>query len=242
MRNKPFIFQLLSVLFFLEPLMKILYFKASTHFDFAIVMANVFSRSGFREVFDFWIVFPAAGIMLWKLRKWTYFAFLGVMTYLIFSILTYESYTWPYNSESPLFYHYFIIVLTIFTFAYFLVPDVRAPFFNGKLRWWESMPRYKTVIPAKVTGNKVTFQSEILNISQTGAFIQDSDHLSPGDVVSISFESEGLVLEMPVKIISRHVISSTPGIGVQFFPLTLSQKIQMFRLVSRVRNQHRYNT
>jgi hypothetical protein len=239
MRNKPLIFQLLSVLFLLEPAIKILYFKASTHFDFATIMANVMSRSGFREVFDFWIVFPIAGLMLWKLRKWTYFAFLGVMAYLIFSIFTYEKYTWPYNSDSPLFYHYFIIAITLLTIAYFLVPDVRAPFFNRKLRWWETKPRYKIMIPAKVTGNKITFQSEIMNISQTGAFLQDSNHLSPGDVVSLTFESEGLLMEIPVKVVSRHVISSTPGIGVQFFPTSLSQKIQMFRLISRIRN-HRY--
>ncbi len=236
MRNKPLIFQLLSVLFLLEPAIKILYFKASTHFDFAIIMSNVFSRSGFREVFDFWLVFPIAGVMLWKLRKWTYFAFLAVMAYLIFSIFTYEKYTWPYNSDSPLFYHYFVIVLTIFTVAYFLVPDVREPFFNRKIRWWETKPRYRTLIPAKITGNKITFQSEIVNISQTGAFLQDNNHLSPGDVVSLTFESEGLQMEMPVKVVSRHVISSTPGVGVQFFPTSLSQKIQLFRLISRIRN------
>lgn len=239
MRNKPLIFQLLSVLFLLEPAIKILYFKASTHFDFTTIFANVMARSGFREVFDFWIVFPIAGLMLWKLRKWTYFAFLSVMTYLIFSIFTYEKYTWPYNSDSPLFYHYFIIVITLLTVGYFLVPDVRAPFFNRKLRWWETKPRYKTLIPAKITGNKITFQSEIINISQTGAFLVDSNHLSPGDVVSLTFESEGLLMEIPVKVVSRHVISSTPGIGVQFFPTSLSQKIQMFRLISRIRN-HRY--
>ena len=237
MRNKPLIFQLLSVLFLLEPAIKILYFKASTHFEFATIFANVFARSGFREVFDFWIVFPVAGLMLWKLRKWTYFAFLAVMVYLIFSIFTYEQYTWPYNSDSPLFYHYFVIVLTILTMAYFLAPEVRAPFFNQKLRWWETKPRYKTLIPARVSGSKITFQSEILNISQSGAFLMDNNHLSPGDVVSLTFESEGLLLEIPVKVVSRHVISSTPGIGVQFFPTSLSQKIQLFRLIGRIRNQ-----
>jgi hypothetical protein len=237
MRNKPLIFRILSVLFLLEPAIKILYFKASTHFDFGVIMENVFSRSGVREIFDFWIVFPVAGLLLWKLRKWTYFAFLAVMAYLIFSIATYEQYTWPYNSDSPLFYHYFIIIITLLTIGYFLIPDVRAPFFNRKLRWWENKPRYRTIIPTKITGNKITFQSEILNISQSGAFLKDNNLLSPGDVISLSFESEGLLMEVPVKVISRHVISSTPGYGVQFFPTSISQKIQLFRLIGRIKNQ-----
>lgn len=239
MRNKPFIFQLLSLLFLLEPAIKILYFKASTHFDFAVILTNVFSRHGFREIFDFWIVFPIAGLMLWKLRKWTYFAFLSVMAYLIFSIATYEQYTWPYNSDSPLFYHYFIIVLTLATIAYFLVPDVRAPFFNRKLRWWENKPRYRTVIPAKISGSKITFQTEILNISESGAFLKDNNHLSPGDVLNLSFESEGLQIEVPVKVVSRHIVAETPGFGVHFQPSSINHKFQMIRLINRIKH-HRY--
>lgn len=241
MRHKPLIFQFLSVLFLLEPAIKILYFKASTHFEFPVILANVLSRNGVRDIFDFWMVFPIAGLLLWKLRTWTYFAFLGIMAYLIFSILTYEQYTWPYNSDSPLFYHYFIIGLTLFVIVYFLIPDVRAPFFNRKLRWWESKPRYRTTIPARISGNKVTFQSEILNISQTGAFLKDNNHLSPGEVVSLAFESEGLLMEMPVKVIGRHVISQTQGLGVQFHPSSVSQKIQMIRLIGRIKSRQRYS-
>ncbi len=230
---------MLSIFFLLEPAIKILYFKAATHFDFYTIFENVLSRHSFREIFDFWIVFPVAGVMLWKLRKWTYFAFLAVMSYLIFSILTYEKYTWPYNTDKPLLYHYFVIAITLLTIAYFLAPTVRAPFFNRNLRWWESKPRYRITIPAKVTGNKITFQTEIINISQTGAFLKDNNLLAPGDVISLSFESEGLMMEVPVKVISRHVIADTPGYGVQFFPTSISQKFQMVRLISRIRT-HRY--
>jgi hypothetical protein len=239
MRNKPLIFQLLSVLFIFEPFIKIFYFKAATHFEFTVIFANIFARSGLRDIFDFWIVFPIAGLMLWKLRKWTYFAFLTIMAYLIFSIATYEQYTWPYNSDSPLFYHYFVIAITLFTIAVFLVPDVRAPFFNKKIRWWETKPRYKTTIPAKITGNKITFQSEILNISQSGAFLKDNNLLTPGDIVALTFESEGLAMEIPVKVISRHMVASNPGFGVQFYPTSVTQKFQLFRLIGRIRN-HRY--
>lgn len=237
MRNKPLIFQLLSVLFFFEPAIKILYFKATTHFDFVTIFENVLARNSFRDVFDFWIVFPLAGAILWKLRKWTYFAFLAAMSYLVFSLLTYERYTWPYNTDQPLFYHYFIIIITLLTIGYFLAPTVRAPFFNRNLRWWENKPRYRITIPAKVTGNKITFQTEIINISQTGAFLKDNNLLAPGDVISLSFESEGLLMEVPVKVISRHVIANIPGYGVQFFPTSIFQKFQMLRFIGRIKTQ-----
>lgn len=235
MRNKPLIFQILSVLFILEPVIKILYFKASTDFEFSVIFLNVLSRTGFREIFDFWFVFPLAGLMLWKLRRWTYFVFLALMAYLIFSVVTYERYTWPYNSDSPLFYHYFVIGVTLLTLAYFLIPDVRAPFFNRKLRWWENKPRYRTVIPAKISGNKITFQSEIINISESGAFLKDNNLLNPGDVVNLNFDTQGLSLEIPVKVVGRHTIAGTTGFGVQFIPVSLSQRLQMIRLIGRIR-------
>ena len=103
MKYKPLVFRILSVFFMIEPLIKVLYFKALTHFDFSQIFDNLFSHHSLRDIFDFWLVFPLAGLMLLRLRKWTYFGFLALIGYLFFSIMTYERYTWPYNSSSPLF-------------------------------------------------------------------------------------------------------------------------------------------
>ncbi len=236
MKHKPVIYRILSVLFLIEPLIKVLYFKIITDFDLSIILSNLSERGNFREVFDFWLVFPIAGLMLIRVRKWTYFAFLALLGYLFFSIMTYEQFTWPYNSDSPLFYHYLIVFLSIAAFTYFLIPAVREPFFNRKLRWWENKPRYKALIPGKVKTAKTTFDTELMDISQTGAFLKDSELLILGDVYQLDCEYEGIMLNIPFEVVSKHMVSRQVGFGIQFKPQSLFQKIRVFKLIKKLRS------
>ncbi len=235
MKHKPLIFKILSVFFIVEPLIKILYFKALTHFDFSQIFSNLMARHSAREVFDFWLVFPLAGLMLIKVRKWSYFGFLALLGYLFFSIMTYERFTWPYNSSSPLLYHYLVVFFSIAIFTYFLVPQVREPFFNRRVRWWETKPRYKTLIPGKVSGSKLTFETEILDISVTGAFLKDSDLLVLGERYNLECEYMGMNLQIPFEVISKHLIAKQVGYGIHFRPSSIFQKIRLHKLVQRLR-------
>ena len=181
MKEKPLIFKILLILFLIEPIIKIFYFKALTEFDYYVILSNLLSRTGLRDIFDFWLVFPIAGIALIKLRKWSYFIFISMMIYTIFSLMTYEKYTWPYNSETPFSYHYFIVGISIVSLILFLFPSIREPFFNKRLRWWETKTRFKTNIPCKIISSKGTFETKILNLSQSGAFLKDAYNFRSGE-------------------------------------------------------------
>ena len=165
MKNKPLIFTLISILCIIEPIIKILYFKAITHFDFMVIMTNLVAKNSFRDVFDFWLVYPLSGILLFKLRKWTYFAFMSLLAYIVFNIMTYEKYTWPYNSDSPFLYHFVVVVMTVMVFMAFLLPGVWEPFFDRRVRWWEPKVRYPVGINCSLKNESIIFSSEIINIS-----------------------------------------------------------------------------
>lgn len=235
MKNKPLIYRILSVFFLVEPLIKILYFKAVTQFDFSQIFANLLSRHSVREIFDFWLVFPIAGLMLVRVRKWSYFGFLGLLAYLFFSIMTYERFTWPYNSSSPLVYHYVVVFFSIAIFTYFLIPQVREPFFNRKVRWWETKPRYKASIPGKVTGKNVTFETQILDMSVTGAFLRDSDYLVLGETFTLECEYQDISFSAPVEVVSKHMVNKQIGYGVHFKPRSILQKLRIYNLVQRLK-------
>lgn len=236
MKHKPVIYRILSILFLIEPLIKVLYFKVVTNFDLSVILTNLSERGNFREVFDFWLVFPIAGLMLLRVRKWTYFVFLGLLGYLFFSIMTYEEFTWPYNSSSPLFYHYLIVFLSIAAFTYFLIPSVREPFFDRRLRWWENKPRYKTLIPGQITDGKMNFPTEILDISQTGAFIKDSEHLNLGEIFFLECEFQGVHLSLAFEVISKHMVSRQIGFGIQFRPSSILQKVKIYKFIQRLKS------
>ncbi|HXH29197.1 MAG TPA: PilZ domain-containing protein [Bacteriovoracaceae bacterium] len=237
MKHKPLIFSVLLILFLVEPLIKVLYFKASTDFDFSTIFTNLFSRNSPREIFDFWLVFPLAGIALIRIRKWSYYVFLSLMAYIVFSFLTYEKYTWPYNSDSPLAYHYAVVALSLVIFSIFLIPQIREPFFNRRLRWWESKARYKTSLGTKIVGPKTTFDTQIINISQTGAFIQDSPYLTIGEPLQMQFDKEGEAYDLPVIVMSKHKIGEVQGCGVQFKPRSMAQKFQILKLIQKLKSE-----
>lgn len=235
MKQKPLFFTILTILCLIEPLIKILYFKAATEFDFSVILGNILSRTSVRDVFDFWLVFPVAGILLIKLRKWTYFAFMTLLGYIIYNLLTYEKYTWPYNTDSPLWYHYFVVAFSAAVLVYLLLPETREPFFNKKIRWWENKARYQVNILCKLKSEAITFPSEILNISGTGAFLKDSAYFKAGDQLDLEFTFHGQDIVLPVEVISKHEFKNVHGYGVRFVYKSFKQNVQVSKIVSVVK-------
>ena len=233
MKNKPIIFSILSVLCLIEPLIKVLYFKAATDFDFMVIIANVMSRNTFREVLDFWLVFPVAGLLILKLRRMTYFSFMGVLLYIIHNIVTYEKYTWPYNSEEPFIYNKIVAVIAMAVFTYFLSPKARQPFFDRRVRWWEPKTRYSVNMNCKVDNGHLCFPSSIMNLSQTGAFISYSPYLKVGDKVQVEFNFLSNVITLKMEIMNEHEILGQKGFGVRFL-MNYGETIMMSRVIGKI--------
>jgi hypothetical protein len=216
MKKKPLVFTVLSILCLIEPVIKVLYFKVSTDFDFYVIIANIMTRNTFREVMDFWLVFPIAGLLILRLRKFTYFTFMGVLLYIIHNIITYEKYTWPYNSDQPFIYNKIVAFIAMAVFVYFLSPKARQPFFDRRVRWWEPKVRYTVHLNCKLDNGHLCFPSSIMNISQTGAFVSYSQYLQVGDKLQLEFNFFGNVISLPMEVMNEHSILGQKGFGVRF--------------------------
>jgi hypothetical protein len=231
MKNKPLIFSVLSFLCIIEPVIKVLYFKSATDFDFAVIIANVMARNTFREVMDFWLVFPVAGVLILKLRRFTYFAFMGVLLYIVYNIMTYEKYTWPYNSDQPFIYNKIVAFMAMAVFVYFLSPKARQPFFDRRVRWWEPKTRYTVNFNCKLDNGHLCFPASIMNISQTGAFIAYSPYLQVGDRLTLEFNLINNVISLPVEVMNEHSILGQRGFGVRFV-MNMGQSVMMSRAIA----------
>jgi hypothetical protein len=238
MKQKPLLFTILSILCLIEPLIKLFYFKALTHFDFSVIFANLMARTSFMEIFDFWLVFPLAGVALLKIRKWSYFIFLALLAYVIYSFVTYEAYTWPYNSETPFFYNQVVVVMAVVIFVSFLIPQVRRPFFDKRIRWWEPKTRYIVNIPCRVQGKNIVFPSEIMDISKTGAFLRESSYFNIGDELNIEFKYLGMNFNLPVQVMGQHVSRGQAGFGVRFLFISLRQNLTIAKFISSLKGSH----
>jgi len=71
---------------------------------------------------------------------------------------------------------------------YFLLPAVRAAYFNAKLRWWETKPRYLVNIPASF-GRKgaSSARGTMVNLSEGGAFLKTARKYKKSQKIHVQF-------------------------------------------------------
>src|SRR5690606_23606472 len=66
--------------------------------------------------------------------------------------------------------------------------EIRVPYFLPRIRWWETNPRYKLVVPAKVELSQSGFEGEILDLSMGGCFIKTRMDVSQNERILVHFE------------------------------------------------------
>lgn len=230
MPHKPLYFRVLCILFLLEPIVKLVYFKVSTDFSFLLILDNVLSRQSFYEIFSFWLAFPLAGLCLVKIRNWSYFIFLYLLIFNASILLTYDGHAWPYNSESPLLYHYVLFVLSIIVAMTFLLPVIREPFFNKKTRWWETRKRFKLQWTGAIFDEVEYHEVWIENISYSGVLLRSTQPLHIGENLYLRFSYGHFSLSLPIRIVRSH---DNEGVmfGASFCHLSLQEKIDLFLFI-----------
>jgi hypothetical protein len=126
-----------------------------------------------------------------------------------------------------------ILVVLIFRLA----KEIRVPYFLPKIRWWESNPRYKLVVPARVERADSGFEGEILDISMGGCFIKSRMDLTQNERISARFTLFGEALEISGIVVWRSQSSVThpKGVGIKFDALDKIQRKVMKAAVQHLR-------
>lgn len=234
--RKPKSFYLLATLLLLEPILKIIFMKFSTDFSFEIVLRTVFSMEGIVSNFEFWVMFPLAGIALITERPWSFLVFICVQVYCIFSHLYYVEFTWPYVAASPHVSSSFLMFVNSAVILYFLVPENLRPYWNKSRMLWRDTSRYSTDLQAFFTFGTEKVNTTITNISGTGAYFKSSEKLHIGRVTQISFIIGGKVYEFKAAVKRTHPtdIDGVYGYGVCFVNLSQADKEMLKSYVGKL--------
>ena len=246
MKNRPLLFSIIAILHILEPLIKILFFKATTGFSFVSIFDNIANMEGIKNIIEFWFLFPIAGFALIGVKKWSYPLFVSIQAYSIIMHLTYEKFTWPYSSDTPHWSSLGILFFNVAIMIYFALPDVRKPFFDKTMRWWQTKTRYGQRLPCTVYFNNPNDLEDcvIHNISQSGAFL-DYKQIHPSNFVKdsaihLNITFEDYQISIKAKIAAQHSFDDVNGIGVQFIFDNIFEDLYMRRLVRAIsKNKNR---
>lgn len=216
--EKPKSFYFLAALLFLEPVFKVLYMKFQTEFSFETVLSTIFSMPSLVSHFEFWALFPLAGVALISQRSWSFAVFIAVQAYSLFAHFFYVEFTWPYVSDSPHLSSTFLLVFNTAIVLYFLVPEYRRPFWNMSQKLWRDTSRYATKLPTYFTLGDEKLYTSIQNISQSGAYFQSSENIPVGETTILQFIINGKVHEAEAVVKRTHNTQDKNkyGYGVEF--------------------------
>lgn len=187
MLKKPPLLLFFSLFLILEPFITIAFITLEQDFTYLHVIKRTFELSPI-EIFNFWLLFPLGGLLLLSIRGYTYIVFILLQVYNLVFHLGYESYTWPYLSEEPTISSIILVVINVIIVIYLLLPDIRKPFFNREMRWWERASRFHIDEPCFVNLKGEIIKSKLMDISETGALIELKEgNLAEGNFVKLDF-------------------------------------------------------
>jgi len=148
---------------------------------------------------------PIAGVFIFICKRWSYWGYL-VCLGLIFLGNVYAFWT-----NMTLWSFVFLVGILLVDFlavAYFVVPSVRSVYFDPRLRWWETAPRYSLSLDGRINEQN----GIIKNISIGGLFIEAWSGFEQNQKVELEWTFENQQLKVPGRIVFRN----TKGYGVQF--------------------------
>ncbi len=232
--NKPLTFYILAGALLLEPIIKVLYLKLQTGFEWDVLARTILSIEGLENNFEFWALFPLAGYALLSVGSYSFIFFMMLQVYSLYAYFSYEQFTWPYVAESPMISVSFLVAVNTALVLYFLVPANRRPYWNQMRKIWRSTARYGTNLKSYLNFENKKVSTTITNISETGAYFTTTKNLSIGQKMQLEIPMNGSVqsVEAIVRRAQDTAHEKFVGYGVEFNHKSRSEKKDLKNFVN----------
>lgn len=227
--RKPVSIVLIGLVYLLSPVLNLVQIAWVTHLPLTGPV-NLWTTLAPAD----WVVllaFPVVGWGMLSVRRWGWVAF---VTFTVF-LIGYNSYAFWVNRV----YDLGIVVvynaaLAAVAFVFFR-RHLRAPYFNPRLRWWNTDPRYHVTLKAKLTVEGGACEAEILDVSSSGIFLSSCADIEVGQVHRVTIEAYGLAFPVQGKVMRRSAPNDPrPGFGLMFERLDAQSRYEVRLLLDRL--------
>lgn len=188
-------------------------------------------------IYWFVIVLAAiAGYSIWEMKRWAWYIFLAANL-----LLVYESaFVVATHGQSDHSAVAFLVAVVCMLFMVIRVGlELRVPYFLPEIRWWESDPAKKLLIPVSIVveGAPTAIDGEIMDLALSGCFVKSPVDFGEDAKVSLLFSLFGYELECPGFVVWRAASSVThpKGVGVKFDGLAKIHKRRLRISTRRLR-------
>lgn len=237
MKRKPWPIIILGFLHIVAPFTSLLFNAIAIGLPLHLFFVWVKTWSTLELIMTFGAL-PLAGIAILAVKEWSYPVFLVAYGWTIGHSL----YTWidtPQTNTVP--FLLLILFSNLMAVRYFLLKEVRAPYQDPRLRWWESKPRYKLSVPMSLSPNKsvgLVQQGVITDISAGGCFITLSKSPPMHEPVRIAFEWSGAKYNFNAIVRHHRQFTHTAnqwGVGIQFYELSKNDNKILQKFISSLK-------
>lgn len=171
MKQRPWEITLISIVYILAPVGNILQAMFVNHYTFGSLIQHL-------KVID-WIIlisYPVIGILVFSVKKWGWYLFIAFSFILI--VLNVIGYIRNPNYSFVMLIVFNILIIAVT--ALFFNKHVMSPYFNPRVRWWEVPARFKLNLTATLHSDQTIIESQILDISKSGCFVNADTPLEIG--------------------------------------------------------------
>lgn len=229
MKQRPWPIILIAVLHGLAPLGN-------------IIFNSLRSGRELMETWNFWyyalpkplfisyvVLPPLAGIFIYICKRWSYWSYVGCLL-LIFASNAYGF--WTQMNLANFLALSGVLLVDLLIVAYFVAPSVRKVYFDPRMRWWETAPRYHFDRSGLIEGKDIL----IKNISKGGVLIETEHSFYENQNVELSWKYKEHLYTMTGTVVYQKPLGAHFGYGIRFHPTSETQN-QMASLIKIIHSE-----
>ncbi|MDB9786648.1 PilZ domain-containing protein [Bacteriovoracaceae bacterium] len=236
MHYKPLPILILSFLHIVSPIYTTIYYSMFHQVTPWEYLRVVYTNGNFLEFMYYLFLMPIAGVLIFLVKKWSFYALLIVQLFSLYLALKYATINWNANIK---------VILNLFIFnainmgvtLYFLRKSINLLYRNPKVRWWEQSIRYTINQETDLKKTKTLEQDvgEIKNLSITGVLLSTTLALHEDDYITTSFVVLDYTFELQGKVAwCEPNISQRPLYGIKFTELNLRDNCKLYFLTKKM--------
>lgn len=211
MKRKPWALIVIALLHLLSPIGNIIANSYLSRVSVPVYVKALFTPDELFRTSIFLFIPVLGGFLIYLCKKWSYYLYMILMT--IPFIYSYNSWQSQPNQNLGIYLILFYLI-NLLVVGYFVLPQVRQVYFDPRLRWWETKPRYKAEFETDVNWLEKSAKGEIKNISEGGIFIQTDLLINPNARINISFKYNNVSHNFLGEIVYINTNTKPPGYGV----------------------------
>lgn len=240
MHRRPWPIVILALIQFLTPLASIWVSAIANRISFVTMSKEIWIFSSDVEKLKFFALPIALGFLIYFTKKLGFYFVLLASAYTIYGNIQ----EWVMSGKTTSIWMIVgVNAVVMMLVAYLLLPNVRAVFFNPRMRWWETAPRFILEIACTYvrTGSEEK-SAKLTDLAVGGAGIEVSTTgILNEELVTLKFKFNDEEFVLPSKVVyHRNISDSKARLGLQWTPELTNQEHSKLRRLTRQLKAARY--